>query len=71
MIAFSVFNRIDASHDDCLGTVDLDVNKIMELGGGVVDDWFLLKPSNASSADSSDNAGSIKLRLNITPSASR
>ena len=71
MIAFSVFNRVNASRDDSIGTVDLDIKKIMELGAGVVDDWFLLKPSSAFSADPSDNKGSIKLRLSITPSACR
>ncbi len=71
VIAFAVFNRVNASRDDCLGTVDLDVRKIRELGGGIVDDWFALKPPSTSTADHLDESGSIKLRVSLAPFESR
>ena len=71
VIAFAVFNRINASQDDCLGTVDLDVRKIRDLGGGVVDDWFALKPPSTSTTAHSDEIGSIKLRVSLAPTKSR
>lgn len=69
VIVFTVFNRENMARDTCLGTVELNLVKILELGGSI-DDWFALKlPSGARKQSVADFRGSIKLRLNIAASA--
>jgi hypothetical protein len=70
VIVFTVFNRENMARDTCLGTVELNLVKIFELGGSI-DDWFALKlsPGARKHSDRADFGGSIKLKLNITTSA--
>jgi len=73
VIVLTVFNRIN-SRDTCVGTVDLDLFKIVE-SGGVVDDWFELRlPPNGTKRDGlrrdgADVGGSIKLKVGISSPA--